>query len=397
MSSLRPVLIIAIAFSPENQIGAFRPTRFAKYLPQFGYQPYVITATPQPEPHSCPVRRVPNEPSLATRVIDRFFSAHLGLKDWLRGTLNAAEDVLLPLLSNSPIVFTTSPPAPIHIPAMALKERHNLRWVADFRDPMIGNQTHRRAIDRALDKRWEPRIAELADGLVLNTEGLASDWKLRYPSQIGKMHAIPNGFDPEDGLGPLPPPARPHKVWMHTGSIYKRHYPRMLFESLASVVSSNRWTMPLQLRFLGEIMVPEVLEEPGARLLTDRGLINCTNDRVPLAQALRETAESDATIVFDHYRAAGNILIPAKTYDYIRIGKPILAFTAPQTPLERLLKSSDIRHICIYDGDTQDAREKKLIEFSQLPPDPVQPSKSFLRSYSAPEQTRQLAAIFDRL
>lgn len=43
-----PILIIASAYPPENVIGALRPARFARYLPQFGFHPVVITSSEQP-------------------------------------------------------------------------------------------------------------------------------------------------------------------------------------------------------------------------------------------------------------------------------------------------------------------------------------------------------------
>src|SRR5689334_7064897 len=42
------VLILAHAFPPENLVGALRPQRFARYLPDFGFPARVITASPQP-------------------------------------------------------------------------------------------------------------------------------------------------------------------------------------------------------------------------------------------------------------------------------------------------------------------------------------------------------------
>src|SRR5688572_10740811 len=42
-----PVLLIAFFFPPEMVTGAIRPFRFYKYLPEFGFEPWVITGSEQ--------------------------------------------------------------------------------------------------------------------------------------------------------------------------------------------------------------------------------------------------------------------------------------------------------------------------------------------------------------
>src|SRR4051794_15550419 len=45
MSSGKPVLLLAYHFPPDNASGSARPFRFYKYLPEYGYEPHVITAS----------------------------------------------------------------------------------------------------------------------------------------------------------------------------------------------------------------------------------------------------------------------------------------------------------------------------------------------------------------
>ena len=41
------VLIIAYHFPPDAAVGALRPQKFVKYLPEFGWKPYVLTIREQ--------------------------------------------------------------------------------------------------------------------------------------------------------------------------------------------------------------------------------------------------------------------------------------------------------------------------------------------------------------
>ncbi len=44
---MRRILIIAYHFPPDAAVGALRPLKFAKYLPQFGWEPWVLTVRPE--------------------------------------------------------------------------------------------------------------------------------------------------------------------------------------------------------------------------------------------------------------------------------------------------------------------------------------------------------------
>ena len=89
--SLPRVLLFAFHFPPDNASGAARPNRFFKYLPEFGYQPEVITAASLPNPvahvHSVPApTRFPSKRT-ASGVLE------IVLENLVGNALNYLEDV----------------------------------------------------------------------------------------------------------------------------------------------------------------------------------------------------------------------------------------------------------------------------------------------------------------
>ena len=40
---MKKLLLVAYHFLPDAEVGVIRPAKFAKYLPEFGHEPYVIT------------------------------------------------------------------------------------------------------------------------------------------------------------------------------------------------------------------------------------------------------------------------------------------------------------------------------------------------------------------
>lgn len=136
MSQSTPILLIACHFPPENIVGSLRPGRFFRYLPEFGYAPYVLTASPQPQPDP----RI----SVAPYVHDwkgKFWLLTLAPYDdkpsWAAVAERAGAEVLR--RHNLRLILSTSPPYSVHSAAAALARQFQIPWVADVRDPLLGN------------------------------------------------------------------------------------------------------------------------------------------------------------------------------------------------------------------------------------------------------------------
>jgi hypothetical protein len=82
--------------------------------------------------------------------------------------------------------------------------------------------------------------------------------------------------------------------------------------------------------------------------------------------------------------------VPAKLFDYIRVGRPVLAFTPPASPSERILRQSGIAQISIHPADDAAATDGKVLAFLDLPATPQRPAPWFDETFSAPWQVAQL-------
>lgn len=384
--------MIASAYPPENVIGALRPARFARYLPQFGFRPIVITSSEQ-KGGVRDVHHVPFHNSLPARILGLTLIPGDERITWVPATAALGERLIREHKIRA--VFSTSPPLGTHVAAAQLKARTGIRWIADFRDPLVGNQSRFHFMNR-LDPLWERYLAKRMDLAILNTDILAERWRARYPFLKDRIHYLLNGFDPNDPMGPLPLPQRSHQLWLHAGTIYFPRYPERLLASISRLHKENRFPTPVQLRLLGEVD-GAVLGNPLVRELTEAGVLDCHPNPVPQPEARREMAEAAGLVVFDHYYSSGNVSIPAKIYDYVRIGRPILAFSSPGAPLDRLLSRCGIANTVIYDEDPPPVIDRKVLEFTALPREAREPSEYFRKDFSALEQTRQLAEMLRSL
>ncbi len=182
----RSVLIITPFFAPQSHAAVFRAYKLAKYLPKFGWKPYVISTDInynynedsslldelpkeveiyraryiEPSlrglrmalggedrtfkalkevsaPPSKSIRNVARELNIAQKVYQYLLGAWLTIPDaywtWRRSTVSLASKLIAE--HDIPIVFTSADPYTSHQIGYELKTTKSIRWVADFRDP----------------------------------------------------------------------------------------------------------------------------------------------------------------------------------------------------------------------------------------------------------------------
>lgn len=416
--SRRRVLLLAFAFPPENLTGAARPWRFYRYLPEFGYDPVVVTASTQdaqnPHPHVTGVE----DRTRATRrrsfrrlfeaAIYRIFrpgdEGFLWMFDAFRvaGRLLAKRDRGTSTPSVSAI-YSTFPSLNVHLVAMALKRRYGLPWIADFRDPLVGNSfTRHTALSNKVDEFLERRIFEEADALTVVSDAIADQWRGRYPAQAHKIHVLCNGYDPARPIVPLPIPKRPYRVLAHLGSFYGGRTPEPLVASVLRLIDAGRLD-PAAIRvvFVGEFVVDSYPAETRALLdrLSGLGCLQYEDRIVPREEALNVMAMSDYLLLADNnrFREGHTFTIPAKIFEYVQVGRPILALTEKNSPVDRVLERSGVP-VTVIEARLPDPEvDQRLYEFLQLRSDPVEPSAWFRDTFDGRRQTGTLAGILDSI
>jgi glycosyltransferase involved in cell wall biosynthesis len=391
-------ILFAYYFPPDNTSGVQRAVRIAKYLPRCGVgvsviasshagrdpNPYAAHHVPAPE-----LRTAGYQKSLA-HWLQRIIPYNERL-EWVPHALLAARHLMAQ--ENITAVISTSPPVATHIAAFFLKKRHGLRWVADFRDPIYGNPGRARRWARVYDLALERSIFRSADALVAVTDAVCDQWRARYPRWRDKMHLVWNGFDPEDSLSPLPIPPRDERVVAHIGVLYWQRHPYALVTALESLISNGRLDPhKIRLLFLGPVQRRDSFEShAGTQALLRRGCLEIRDELVPRAEANRVMATADFLLLLDIVNlSSAAYTVPAKIYDYILMGRPILAVTGRNSPVERILSGSGVPHVCLYHTDPQPAAEEKLLGFLQLPSEAVAPSARFLENFDGQRQ----AALF---
>jgi len=397
----KAVLIFAYYYPPQVTSGAMRPARFVKYLPQFGYSPVVVSARlPFVSESDAPVCRVPVEKPSRTvkfasgvaKAIERIlpYGEHL---PWVPHAVDQAAR----LHSATPFaaVISTSPPAGTHLAALLMKGRFGIRWIADFRDPLLGNPFRQRRMARHYDMMLERLIIKNADAVVANTQPLADIWRQRYPQWRNKFTTIWNGYDPEDGLESGPLPQRDCRTLMHIGSLYAARHPGKVLLSLQRLIGRSALDpSTLHVRFVGpmeDVAVP--LDSDHYRPLRECGCVEYDGITVAPEKAMRCMVDADFLLLLDINEHNSGLQVPAKLFDYIRTGRPILAVTTERSAVEHILSKSGVPYQCVYNTASDDETDRRIQQFLETAHELAAPNAWFLNQFNGIAQSRTLASL----
>lgn len=395
------VLIVSYYFPPMNGPVTQHPTWFLRFLPLYGLEGHVISSSVffgehlgasrlNGHVHSVPSGRLAQRLAYHLYHAEFLLQGQLGLWDhgfawaWAYGI---AEACRLVKTGGVTAVLSVSPSVASHWAAYKIKRRFpDLKWIADFTDPFLGNPF--RASKGWLapyEQRLERAIFSTADYLGANTKPARDLWRERHPEFAGKFAVIPNGYDPEEQIAPRTLPQRAVPVLAHVGAVYGGRVPNALFEGLYELAQAGR-IRPGQIviEFLGESDFSNVRRPDQLEFLYRSGLVRVRNEYVPREEALRFTEEADALLLLDITAPYNTKLqVPSKLFDYVRIGRPVLAFTAAGSPAARIIEQSGIRHVIIPNEASAAEVQAGILAFLTLPREPQTPSSWLTRYFDA--------------
>jgi glycosyltransferase involved in cell wall biosynthesis len=402
------VIMIAYHFPPAPEVGGLRPFRFRKYLQRLGYCCHVITASPQPQDCSAdtifvadelqtvwdrgPTGRLSFEGWQELLIRKALFPGHVGFI-WARKAALRCHEIIRDHPGERFVVYSTYPPMGALPAGLLVRLRENIPWIADFRDPISGTAMELLSLRaRFWNRLLEGFSFRNADAVVANVEGAAEVWRKRYPWAQRKLHVIYNGFDPEDVPRPREIARRDYKLIVHAGALYHGRNPNVIIESLARL----RATGTLEATSARILLVGWIDAKAGV----DQALYNQAQrdgwlelrPSVPRNEAQRLMEEADGLLLV---QPQSNVQVPGKLFEYICIGKPILALVPRSSGVEQILQKASTPNVCIYGDEPRDGVDMKLLEFLRMPNTATEPNEWFQSNFNARNQTKELAKVIE--
>ena len=358
--------MIAYHFPPlSGSSGIQRTLRFVQHLPALGWQPLVLGANARAFVNTSDdlMAEVP-----AGTVVRRAFALdtarHLQLGGrypgwmarpdrWISWRFDGVRQGLKMIGEFKPgVIWSTYPIATAHVIASILHRKTGLPWVADFRDPMAQDEYPADPRTRQMYREIEADAARHARFCVFTTPGAARVYRQRYPSAAERMVVLENGYDEESFSGLAPPSAAPATagrplVMLHSGIVYPwERDPTQLFVALGRLkIAGALRPSDLQIRFRASVH-----DDLLRNLAATHGALDFIElaPAIPYKNALAEMMAVDALLVMQASNC--NEQIPAKIYEYLRAGKPILGLTDPAGDTAGVLRQAGLKDMARLDS-----------------------------------------------
>lgn len=401
--------MIAYHFPPlAGSSGIQRTLRFAKYLPEFDWQPLVLTTTTNAYvqksndqlkdiPQNCVVARAPAfDAARSLSIRGRYLAATSRPDRWLSWWPGAVLYGMQLISRYKPdVIWSTYPIATAHLIAHTLHRLSGISWIADFRDPMAqeGDPSDPRLWQSF--KRVEHKVFSSAVKCTFTTSGAVRFYAQQYPDYHGQLVCIENGYDEEafTGLEFSSLPLNIGKLTiLHSGIVYPmERNPSHLFQAIAKLrdlreIDASRF----KIRFrapVHESLIQDLVEKYQLQSLVE------ILPPLPYRDALTEMSRADGLLIMQ--AAICNYQIPAKLYEYFRCNRPIIALAEPEGDTAQTLMKAGVRSIAKLNqpSDIVDL----LRRFMRSDVEGMMPAPSAVEMASRRERTREFAQLLDSI
>lgn len=341
------ILMIAYHYPPVRiSSGIQRTLKFSAYLREFGWEPMVLSVDPRAYEQTSDdqMGEIP-----AGMVVERPFgldtARHLSIGGryarvmaqpdrWVSWFPAGVWRGMAMIRKYKPdVIMSTFPIATAQMIGLALQKMSGLPWVADMRDSMTEPGYPRDPMTWKVWRRLEQASVRNCAKAVFTTEGTRQMYAERYPElPASRWNVIENGYDEEnfrDAAADCPSAALGQAgqiTLIHSGVLYpKERDPRAFFAALRTLKDGGEIT-PQSLQVVLRATGSDGLYAP---MLEDYGLTDIVKlaPMVGYRAALQEMLRADGLLLFQG--SVCNHQVPAKLYEYLRAGQPILGLVDP--------------------------------------------------------------------
>jgi glycosyltransferase involved in cell wall biosynthesis len=424
---MKKVLIITYYWPPSGGAGVQRWLKFAKYLPEFGWQPLILTVDPSyasypQRDESLSAEIDPNCMVYTTKSFElynlykllsgkkevpyggfaneskegllqktsKFLRGNFLLPDprkgWNKYAYKKASELIREF--NIDTVVTTSPPHSTQLIGLKLKQTFNIKWIADLRDPWTDiyyyNQFKHTALARAIDLRYERKVVEQADLIVTVSEDVKRIFSSKSQLLIAsKTVVIPNGFD-EDDFRIRQVPLESKKVITYTGTISEAYPVDCFLEALSSL--DEELKSRILIRFVGKVP-PSVVQK-----FRDTNLEIELVGYVDHPKSIEYLFRSNLLLLVIPDVKNNHGILTGKFFEYLASEKPILAIGPVKGDLAKIMEETNCGKLFDYQ-DTEGMRRFILESLNHL--ESGSSNNESASSYSRKQLTRKIAQLLN--
>jgi len=418
---MKKVLIIAHFFLASARIPGL-----AKYLPEFGWQPIILTKPIGEEPSSR--FALSDDFKRKTRVIETYGYSPRNIRAYAREHFDSkksykkvkpflkflygrySEIIHYPdaeknwkpfavkagdeLLRNEEIdaMISSSRPVTAHLVAKELKNKYEIPWIADLRDLWSQNANYPYGrIRRFFDQKLELKTLKVADALVTVSPLLTEKLRMLHKGKRG--YTITNGFDPEkmsDGKTNL----TSKFTITYTGQIYTKQDPSKLLVALKDLISEKAIDpKDVDVRFYGpenELLANRIEEYELSTIVRQCGV-------VPRDISFGKQKESQLLLLLKWEDPKERGVIPGKIFEYLAARRPILATGGTDDVIKELLNETNGGIDAQTVEDIKGALRKLYAEYKLKGKIISQENTEKIKKYSYREMAKKFVEVINEI
>lgn len=434
MRPQRRVLFLSYMFPPLGGPGVQRNLKYAKYLPEFGWTSSVVTVKdityyvydesllaeldhrttisrtesidpfrlsrmiiPVKKQNDSNTKGVVHHPvfkqnGLMVRVYQRLRDV-LAFPDATTGWIPFAYRKGLELIRKQKIDVILAGYNTVSnvLTAYMLWKATGIPYVLDFRDgwtddPALPCPTRLHRWGHALLER---KVVGNASAVTVYGDFLAGRFVERYPWLNGRVHTLPNGFDPNDLEHAAPVQRFPgkHRI-VYMGSLYAHHEPN--FQALLEAVKQLPEGLKdhLEILFVGQAFAGahEMVRAVGLdKQITFVGYLSH-------GEALGYLASADAGLLF--VKPGDTTMVTGKVFEYLMVGRPIIACVAADGACADVLRQAGHDRWITPPADSQCLTKVLCVLAKEGWPSP---NANGADQFDRKKNTQRLATILDHV
>ena len=286
-------------------------------------------------------------------------------------------------------IITTGPPHSLHLIGLGLKEKLNVNWIADFRDPWttIGyhNELKLSVKSAQKHKELESKVLNTADSILVTSVTTKKEFQSLTKQTI---HVITNGYDVE----------KVEKVQLdekftlaHIGSFLSQRNPRILWKCLKEIIKENKeFKADFQLKLIGAVS-QEVLDT-----ISEFRLESYVNNLgyVSHKEAVSHQRSSQVLLLIEINSEITKSIIPGKLFEYMVSERPILALGPENSDFESIVKATNTGVFHQYD-EFDELKQTILSFYEKYKTNTLKVNAVGLQQYSRKNLTKQLAEVIN--
>ncbi|WP_033958824.1 glycosyltransferase family 4 protein [Psychroserpens jangbogonensis] len=422
----KKALIITYYWPPAGGPGVQRWLKFVKYLPEFGVEPIVYC----PENPNYPIideslldeiseeitilKHTIKEPyglanllskksskQISSGVIPKqmkqtfiqklllYIRGNFFIPDARKNWIKPSVSFLSEYISKHQIdtIITTGPPHSLHLIGLQLKQKLDIKWYADFRDPWTTIGYHKQLkLSKSSAKKhreFESQVLQTADQIIVTSENTKKEFAAKTKQPIT---VITNGYDAHH----IERPEKDSKFTIaHIGSLLSERNPKQLWEALSELVKENQsFSDAFQLQLIG-VVSDDIMET-----INQFGLANNVKalGYVSHENAIKAQMSSRLLLLVEIDSEDTKVIIPGKLFEYMVSETPIIAVGPKDSDVEVILKSTNTGQYFYYD-QKQIIKSQILSYFEAYKANSLTVNAIGLQQYSRKALTKSLADL----